>query len=149
MTEIHFLWTNLNYLRLPLEARTGENEVFVYNSHQLEALSELDRILSRMEGFILLDASKAKYKALYALYFPEKTSLYARNPFASPLKVFLALLCLNRTECKGRLASLWDFPPHLSKAQFSIRLAGSHRLNEQLGELEKAGLLEGDENWLE
>ena len=49
MTEIHFLWTNLSYLRLPLGARTGENEVFVYNSQQLEALSELDRILS-LEG---------------------------------------------------------------------------------------------------
>jgi hypothetical protein len=149
--EVRFLWANLNYLRLSGDAKTKLDGLILYTQPQRDALERLDRCLLRGK-LDIAKASKAKYDSLEALYFPsESMSLRALKPFTSPVKVYMALLCLYRGEGQRYYANLWDLCPSLSQLQFDIRLTGFHRLLVILHEMNDEGLLTtgDDPQWLE
>lgn len=148
--EIRFLWTNIVYFRLSQGKKQGNKGLMIHTRQQQDALAALDKILDADTlVFPNPTASQAKYEVLYSLYFPENNTFYARKPFSSPLKVFLSLLCLDRQPERAFYASLSDFPPLLSKMQFSVRLAGFHKLVMNLEALNPTNLLEEDPDWLE
>ena len=147
--EVHFLWTNIQYSRRSTEQRS-HGEVITHTDRQRKALQDLDNALSSRK-FSHSRCEKASQLALESLYFPPDVSLRAINPFSSPLKVYLTLLCLSPEPGRFVFTSLYLFPPQLSKIQFSICLAAFNKMMEDILRMHKEGHLEQGEDpeWLE
>lgn len=123
--EVRFIWCCLN-------AILQDSKIMTFDKHQREALLGLHSCLNeKASSYNKQKATSAMYSALKTLYFPDDPTLLALDSFNSPFICFLALICLDR---KGGYRSIWDIPPMLSKAQFSMRLRASRFLKQNLDE---------------
>jgi hypothetical protein len=75
----------------------------------------LDSCLGRKRSkYGKADTVAAMYTASNALYFPDNSTVLADNIFASPIITFL--------HPDGGYHDIWQIPPIMSKAQYSMRL---------------------------
>lgn len=108
------------------------SQMMTFNVAQLQALEYLCACLKEKPAlYSKKRAVLAMRSALHALYFPKDTTLLAQDVFISPFLSFLAFLML---QPQGGYRTIWDIPPILSKAQFSMRLRASRHLQQSLEE---------------
>jgi hypothetical protein len=144
--EIRLLWTLIRCAHLPSRTHTpitrqsrqrGKSKAvtappdsisspIVFNKQQREAVATLDHLL-HAEQFHIPMAEKARYAVLESIYFPRDNTETALRPFTSPLMAFAAMCCLEQ-HGGAVYAPIFLLPPKLSKMQFSVRLAGFHKL---------------------
>lgn len=99
-----------------------------FDQHQREALLSLRSCLQKKgPAYNKKKATAAMYLALKTLYFPRDPTLLAIDSFNSPFICFVALMFLDPN---GGYRTIWDIPPILSKAQFSMRLRASRYLRQ-------------------
>ena len=128
--EVRFLWVNIQYFRRS-DAQKAQGEVIIHSERQREALLALEQALSS-KVFNMSLARNMRQWALESLYFAPDVLWRALKPFGSPLKAYMALLCLSLDHSGRSFAPLHLYPPHLSKLSCSIRLAAFNHLMEIL-----------------
>ena len=106
------------------------NIPLTFDSEQHDALLALKQCLNMTKSqYNKADTIDAMYTALFALYYPEDSTVLAENVFASPLIAFLAFQCLDPD---AGYRSLWHIPPILSRAQCAMRVRGARYLRTSL-----------------
>jgi hypothetical protein len=89
-----------------------------FDKNQRSRLILLNKLLNKTgTAYNKAAATQAMYNAFDSLYFADDWTSIADSIFNSPVAVFLALKCLHPD---SGYISIWDFPPMMTKAQFSI-----------------------------
>lgn len=103
-----------------------------FDACQLDTLHNLCACLKeKSSSYSKTRTVLAVRSAFHALYFPKDPTLLAQDVFISPFLSFLAFLML---QPGGGYRTIWDIPPILSKAQFSMRLRAARYLQQSLEE---------------
>lgn len=137
LQEVHLLWTLVTcFLRNPLAA-DGVTKLMEFTPKQSQAIKALNKVLHK-NNVEETYALHTRRDVLDSVYFLEHDAKTVVQPFRSILKVYLALLMLDRQNKERTYTPIFHFPPHLSKVQFSIRLAAFHILHQDLYELSRS-----------
>jgi hypothetical protein len=99
---------------------------------QHEALLAFDHCLQlNQSAYKKADAIAAMYAVFYSVYFPENDTALATDVFTSPFLTFLAMYFLHPAH---GYHDIWQVPPIMSKAQYTMRLRGARYLRGTLDE---------------
>lgn len=127
--ELKFVWAILQGCKIRKDKGKGQQEVYVFNKKQNNALEDLWEALEQLENDNdndnFWDAAVLALRSVFdQVYFPEGYET-KKTDFDMPSSTFLATQCIT---VDGTYANIHHIPPIMAKLQYSFRLRAACKL---------------------